>query len=292
MRTKPKNMKYTDLCIYIDKKVYERDEHNNPTGLREMTPEETNNVYNYLYALIYALAVKKRLMNGKEEYDAFCLDISANIFLRLRKPDQDYTNTATRNKPIKSILNYVKGVLPFMAITWKDTNYFQTLKPDYHSEEEMNATKEYTQAQVTSGYTEERSALYRELLQNIPQYLKESLNKSIFKKSDLEKHQLLMSEYATLCNCLTLENKQKELTARKRQKKILDQFSNRRAYCTVLTDNPMITPDMVELQLRRGFFLMEDEAEEIRKSTTPTDEEIYEILASAFPTYDTDQTGD
>lgn len=292
MKAKPKNMKYTDLCIYIDKTVYERDEHNNPTGLRKMTEGETINVYNYLHSLIYALAIKKRLMNSKEEYDMFCLDITANIFVRLRREDQDYSGADSRNKPIKSILNYVKGTLPFMAITWKGANYFQTIKPDYHTEKEVVAVKDYAQAQVTQDYTEERAVLYQELLQTLPYYLNKGLDKSIFKRNVLERHQFLLSEYATLCNCLTLTKLYEESAPQKQEKLILNQFKNRRDYCINLTDDPFITADMIELQLRRGFFLAEDAANSIKRDTTPTDEEIHEILSSAMPTYGINQKGD
>ena len=49
MKRKPANMKYTDLCKYIDATMYERDENNNPTSLRELTDAEIEKVYNYLY---------------------------------------------------------------------------------------------------------------------------------------------------------------------------------------------------------------------------------------------------
>ena len=52
MRAKPWNMKYTDLCIYIDKTIYERDKDNNPIALRKLTSEEIDNVYTYLYTTL------------------------------------------------------------------------------------------------------------------------------------------------------------------------------------------------------------------------------------------------
>ena len=79
MRAKPWNRKYTDLCIYIDKTVYERDQDNNPTALRKLTSQETDNVYTYLYNVIYALSVKKRLFTQKADYDAFCLEAAGDI---------------------------------------------------------------------------------------------------------------------------------------------------------------------------------------------------------------------
>lgn len=292
MKPKPQNMKYTDLCIYIDKTIYERDENNNPTALRVLTPQETDTVYNYLYALIYALAVKKRLLNSKSEYDTFCLDTATSVFLRLERENQDFTYTSSRNKPIKSVLNYLKGALAFMAITWKDNNYFQTIKPDFHSVEEVRGIKDYLYNQVLDDYNKERAEAYRELLKQLPTYLEEALDKSAFKKNKLEKHQLLLSEYLTLCNSLSLEQRRNECTAKKKRKILLEQLVERKKYCILFSSNPLITKDLVELQLKRGLFLMEDEANRIKNDTTPSDEEITDILDSALPTYDSDQSGD
>ena len=47
MRAKPWNMKYTDLCIYIDKTIYERDQDNNPTALRKLTNDEFLTVWSW-----------------------------------------------------------------------------------------------------------------------------------------------------------------------------------------------------------------------------------------------------
>ena len=46
---------------------------------------------------------------------------------------------------------------------------------------------------------------------------------------------------------------------------------------------------MVELQLKKSLFLMEDDANKIQHDYTPSDEEINDILESAFPTYELDQ---
>ncbi len=49
---KPANMKYTDLCIFIDEnvpKIVTPGEH----------PELENTIYNYLWLLVKALAIKR-----------------------------------------------------------------------------------------------------------------------------------------------------------------------------------------------------------------------------------------
>lgn len=292
MRAKPWNMKYTDLCIYIDKTVYYRDEDGNPTGLRKLTPEEIDNVYTYLYDLIYALAVKKRLLTNKNDYNAFCLEAAGDIFMRLQKPDQDFTYNSRHNKPIKSVLNYIKGALGFMSITWRNNNYAQNLNPEYNNEKELYGVKEYLSSVASGQFIEERSNGYKDVIENLPKYLEEALKNSLFKKNKLKKHEVLLSQYATLCNCLSLENKYRDYSPAKKQTVLLEQLKERERFTIVLSDDPIITPDLIELQLKKGFFLMEDDVNKVTKDTTPSDEEIQDILVSAFPNYDTDQSGD
>lgn len=292
MRAKPWNMKYTDLCIYIDKTIYYRDEKGNPTGLRDLTTEEIDNVYTYLYDLIYALAVKKRLFTNKADYDAFCLEAAGDIFMRLEKPGQDFTYNSRHNKPVKSVLNYIKSALGFMSISWRNNNYAETLNPEHDSEEDLDGAKRYLYNQTTQQFEHDKIEVYQELIQNVPFYIKEALKNSIFKKNKLKKHELLLSQYLTLCNCLSIENKKSSYSKDKKRLKLLEQLKERDKFTVVFSDDPLITPDLVELQLKRSFFLMEDEANKISSDSTPSDEEINNILASAFPTYDSDQSGE
>ena len=292
MRAKPWDMKYTDLCIYIDKTIYYRDKDGNPTGLRELTTEEIDNVYTYLYDLIYALSVKKRLFTNKADYDAFCLEAAGDIFMRLEKPGQDFTYQSRHNKPIKSVLNYIKGALGFMSISWRNNNYAQTLNPEYNEEEELYGAREYTYSMASQQFNEDRIKGYEEVIKNVPYYLNEALKNSLFKKNKLKKHELLLSQYLTLCNCLSIENKKLSYSPEKIHMKLLEQLKERDKFTIVFSEDPLITPDLVDLQLKRGFFLMEDDINKVTRDTTPSDEEIDNILASAFPTYDTDQSGE
>ena len=67
---------------------------------------------------------------------------------------------------------------------------------------------------------------------------------------------------------------------------------NQEKFIVVLSDDPLITPDLIELQLKRGLFLMEDEVNNINSELSPSDEELQNILSSALSTYDTDQSGE
>lgn len=292
MRAKPWDKKYTDLCIYIDKTIYYRDEKNNPIGLRKLTTEEIDNVYTYLYNVIYALSVKKRLFTNKSDYDIFCLESAGDIFMRLEKPDQDFTYKSKHNKPIKSVLNYIKGALGFMSITWRQTNYAQTLNPGYNSEDVLKGIKEYLNIKAGQEYTDKKHDEFKELFENLPYYIDKALNNSIFKKNNLKRYQLLLSQYLSLCNCMTLEKKHLSDSSKKNDSKIIEQLKERGKYIVNYSSDPLITNDLIELQLKRAFFLLEDEANHIIQDNTPSDEDLNNILASAFSTYDTNQTGD
>ena len=289
MKRKPANMKYTDLCKYIDATMYERDEDNNPISLRELTSEEIEKVYNYLYNLIYALSVKKRLFTNKFDYDAFCLESAGDIYMRLRKDNQNYDPSAKQNKAIKSIRNYIDGALGFMAITWRQTNYLEIINPEYDSFDAVNGVQGYVLNQATKTYDENKATAYQELIKNLPAYIIKSAENSIFKNNKLAKHELILSEYISLCNCLSLTYKQHKYSENRQKDKILAQLKERDIFTKVFSSNPVLTMDMVELQLKKSLFLMEDDANKIQHDYTPSDEEINDILASAFPTYEMDQ---
>ena len=59
---KPNDLKYTDLCIFIDANVPKIV---NPGE----NPELENIIYNYLWLLVKALAIKKCMFNNFQEYD-------------------------------------------------------------------------------------------------------------------------------------------------------------------------------------------------------------------------------
>lgn len=291
MKRKPANMKYTDLCKYIDATMYERDENNNPTSLRELTDAEIEKVYNYLYNLIYALSVKKKLFTNKFDYDAFCLETAGAIYMRLRKDNQNFDVNAKQNRAIKSIRNYLDGVLDFRAVTWRQTNYLEIINPEYDSFDAVNGVQGYVLNQATKTYDENKAAAYQELIKNLPYYIVKSADNSIFKNNKLAKHELILSEYLSLCNCLSLTYKQHKYSENKQKDKILAQLKERDTFTRVFSSNPLLTMDMVELQLKKALFLMEDDANKIQHDYTPSDEEINDILESAFPTYELEQGG-
>ena len=70
--------KYTDLCIYIDKNIpniAEPGEH----------PDIENTVYNYLWLVVKALAIKKCMFNNFQDYDPYAFYAANRLYFALRK---------------------------------------------------------------------------------------------------------------------------------------------------------------------------------------------------------------
>lgn len=289
MKRKPYNMKYTDLCIYIDKTIYERDENNNPIALRKLSNIEIENVYNYLYNIIYALSVKKKLFNKQQDYDDFSIETAGTLFMRLTAKNQNYDQNATANRAIKSILNYIKGALMFMAITWRNTNYDEILNPDIDGNDEIEAARDYVYNQANDQFEYKRKKAFAELFENFPKYVNDALNISMFKKNKLQKYQIALSEYLSLLNCLTIENKFKDISDTKKSNKIYDQLKNKKDYIINYSTDSLITKELIDLQLRKTLFLLEDEKCNIEKYYTPSDQELDNILATGFSTYGKNQ---
>lgn len=289
MKRKPYNMKYTDLCIYIDKTIYERDENNNPIALRKLSNIEIENVYNYLYNIIYALSVKKKLFNKQQDYDDFSIETAGTLFMRLTAKNQNYDQNATANRAIKSILNYIKGALMFMAITWRNANYAETLNPDIDGNDDIEAARDYVYNQANDQFEYKRKKAFAELFENFPKYVNDALNMSMFKKNKLQKYQIALSEYLSLLNCLTIENKFKDISDTKKSNKIYDQLKNKKDYIINYSTDSLITKELIDLQLRKTLFLLEDEKCNIEKYYTPSDQELDNILATGFSTYGKNQ---
>lgn len=87
--TKPKGMKYTDLCIYIDNNIYK------PNC-------DINLIFQYMYIIAYMLASKAKYFTNLDDYDEFAYYLALAAYKRMTDKDK---------VPIKSVLNYMKSIM-------------------------------------------------------------------------------------------------------------------------------------------------------------------------------------
>lgn len=133
--TKPKGMKYTDLCKFFDDNMWREDE----------TYDEVT-CYKYLYCIVYMLALKKKLLKLYNEYDSFVMYATTKIFMGCLKKKR-------KGLPrIKNILDYTKSCLHFLKILWAKEEYTQTLNSERNENIDIEAIKNMLRENVSNQY--------------------------------------------------------------------------------------------------------------------------------------------
>lgn len=117
---KPK-LKYTEMAMYIDEKA---------NSGKELSEEELEKMYIYLYHIIRMLAYKEHYFNDTRYYDEFSLMVAADMMNRLiynPKLDEVDEFGNPRMKRLKSCLNYLKAILYGRKVAFEQQNYSQKL---------------------------------------------------------------------------------------------------------------------------------------------------------------------
>ena len=125
---KPSNLKFTDLCIFIDENVPKIV---NPGE----NPELENTIYNYLWLLVKALAIKKCMFKNFEDYDMYSFYAATRLFTALRKNqlNQGKVIKGKLIRPIKSCLNYTKALLYPMKIEYQRESFREVIEEEFVS---------------------------------------------------------------------------------------------------------------------------------------------------------------
>lgn len=125
---KDPNLHYTDLCIYID---------NNVSKIIEpgKYPEIEDRIYNNLWLVVKALAIKKCMFSNFSDYDPYAFYAANRLFFALRKNQLNQGKTIKGKviKPIKSCLNYMKALLYPMKIEYQNEAYQEIISEEFVS---------------------------------------------------------------------------------------------------------------------------------------------------------------
>lgn len=202
---KPANLKYTDLCIYIDENVPKII---NPGEF----PDIENTIYNYLWLLVKALAIKKCMFNDFQDYDMYAFYAANRLFFALRKNqlNQGKTIKGKLIRPIKSCLNYTKALLYPMKIEYQRETFKEVIEEEFVSKKfDAFAYKEQlkNRARESHGVTSQFKAHLKETLSNNGEILDAVLEKSPFNKGTTEYQNLKIS--ILLNSIQILKNKKK-----------------------------------------------------------------------------------
>lgn len=184
-------MKYTDLCMFVDENVPKIV---NPGE----NPELENLIYNYLWLLVKALAIKKCMFNDFQDYDMYSFYAANRLFFALRKNqlNQGKTIKGKQIRPIKSCLNYTKALLYPMKIEYQRESFKEVIEEEFVSKKfDAFAYKEQlkSSAREGAGVTRQfREYLYEALSKN-GHILEKVLQKSPFRRGTKDYDNLKIS---------------------------------------------------------------------------------------------------
>ena len=198
---KDPKLRYVDLCIYIDANIPK-------IATSRDYPEIENTVYNYLWLLVKALAIKKRMFPKRfEDYDGYAFYAAKRLYFALIK---NYQNQGKRIKgkeirPIKSCLNYTKALMYPMKLEYQKETFNEIISEEEVSKQfDAFTYKEHLKEIAYNAQTESQwTAQYiRDVLQSAPRLLEKVLAKSPFKPGTADYKKVRVSILLTCLNSL------------------------------------------------------------------------------------------
>ena len=182
--TKPADLKYTDIAIWVDENAYKDD-----------CDEEI--LYQYLYYLSNMIAHEGKYFDSVELYDLFSLYTASKLFMRLKNPKQ-FCETNPLPK-IKSILNYIKTVSYGCKVDFEQEHY---------SASDENAPTVYVDTYNLGQYIAEESNIFDEIdfrtsILDLPSIFKQYLSKIPIKKNSAEWQNIYISCLLTILKSIS-----------------------------------------------------------------------------------------
>lgn len=201
MYTKPSNVTYVEMAIYVDKNIRKED-------------RDDMKCFEYLWHLFYILAVKGRLFTTGRDYDEYALYGASKLFLRYQKEAVKPSLT-----PIKSCLNYIKKVLYPLKVDYQKANFGQVFKEEVIGEIPFNQLKENKVRRIRQDNFKLARVEYEQYLHQLNSTIKDVL-KDIPYNNASERHNIHLSCLLTLLKMITMSNVNKE-RVRKREDRTL-----------------------------------------------------------------------
>lgn len=282
---KPPELKYTDLCIYIDANldnIIHPGEH----------PEIENKVYEYLYHILYALACKQNFFPNFEDYDLFASYGAAELYISMRNK-QINAGKIVRGKevlPIKSCLNFIKSVLFPLKVNYTRQNFATVFNPEIGQDNSILESD--MRNAVRAQYQEDLEVDLNEVLSKLPSYINKVLKQTPYKYDPLMLKRLYISCQLTLLSDITIPNKLKNKKDRYNKtgedNKILSLYTSNSTE-VILWHLPEHIRDYVRLLVTKIKHIITDEINETRSYRDLSDEVVDSIIKSAYSQYDKEE---
>lgn len=270
---RPKDVTYTDMCIYIDNNIYTDN-------------YDVNTVYEYLYHIIFMLAKQSQLFNKHKYYDSFAIFGASRVYFRLTnkkqfelKPD----GTAKMNK-IKSVLNYIKNILYPLKVDFEQEEYAQTIV--ITDDTEIN---QFTYNQIITHAIDKLSFCdFGMTLNDISNTCKHFLSTIPYTKDSSMWYNIYASVMLTFLNYVTLSNKHidrinhLESTARLKESHINDFHAASRNSPPILFHIPKSLGPYITVLSRQLQTIVARDLSDILHTPVSNDFELIEVTHNEY----------
>lgn len=276
---KRKDLKYTDMCIYIDK--------NTPLILEKgMYPEIENTIFEYLYHILYALSYKAMFFKNFEDYDNFALSSACQLYMSMRKKLEN-KGQIIRGKevvPVKSCLNFIKSILFALKVNYQKETFATIFNPEIDQDTSLLEAQMKESVRVT--YRESLEDSFKDMLSRIPQNIKSLLSESPYRNDKYMIKRLYISCILSLISSVTLPFKEREKIDAKvnvnNELKLFNKAYNINSSETILWHLDSKFTDYVTLLVRIIRKKSSDELEENVHSGDLSEDLIESVISSAY----------
>ena len=202
---KDPKLKYTDLCVFIDANI-------DKIADAGAYPEIENQVYNYLWLLVKALAIKKCMFSNFSDYDGYATHAANRLFFALRKNylNQGKTIKGKQIRPIKSCLNYTKALLYPMKVEYQNEAFREIITEEFVSKKfDSFLYKEKLKADASDsqGTSDKFKTYLKSSLESIDDTVDKILKNSLFVTNPTIYRKLKISLLLNALNSLKLKKR-------------------------------------------------------------------------------------
>lgn len=272
---KPHNVTYTEMAIFFDKHIKKPDRNDNL-------------LYEYLYHLVYMLANKAKYFHYFEDYDEFALYAANKVYMRAINQDKT-------EKPIKSILNYIKAVIYPLKVDYQKETYDEIINPDVDERINGQKLKDNIQAPILADYQEGMMEEIYQQLNYLPKYIEEVVKESPYKNDKLVSRRIYMSVLMSFLNGVTITNqglqklKRREIKALNTEDTALKLLEKEKETSTLLwrLDESML--DYIGVLTNKVRKKFGRDLLEIKQSYLLKEEDLNAIMMSAYNTDPNDE---
>lgn len=204
------DVRYVDMCIYIDEHVYSKD-------------YDQAKVYQYLYHIILMLAIKRNYFNSTKDNEEFSIYAASIYYMRLFDNRQFEEDSAI--EPIRSILNYIKKTLYSIRRDYVKKYLFEN--ESAMDVEYLNIDNDAFSIYVSNSVDFIGRFEFGDYLENVDSLVRDVLKTTPYKINSNMWTNVYISCMLSLLNSITLKNRDiKRLNSFKRPNSLTNELLN------------------------------------------------------------------